>query len=217
MIMCNAWKNFKTFLNRDYVKKDLTPDFDKEYPKLRPFWEEFVEYKKSEAVQAIAQWNKVNSEKNIYPHVLGSGGYVKKVPEWEKREEELTASGAVPATSELSTRSKHWMLARGATLSSDGSLSFRSERVHEVAQKLREAHVQSSQGSFQPRRENDELTLALGTKEHGGRTRGVGLVPWKNHFLGDADMYRRRKRSLEEELDALVQAEVQAQVQHVQS
>ena len=41
MIMCNAWKNFKTFLNRDYVKKDLTPYFDKEYPKLRPFWKEF--------------------------------------------------------------------------------------------------------------------------------------------------------------------------------
>ena len=45
-----------------------------------------MEYKKSEAVQAIAQRNKANSEKNVYPHALGSRGYVKKVPEWEKRE-----------------------------------------------------------------------------------------------------------------------------------
>ena len=132
-IMCNAWKNFKTFLNRDYVKKDLTPDFDKEYPKLRPFWEEFVEYKKLEIAQTIAQRNKANSDKNVYPHVLGTGGYVKKIPEWDKQEVELTASGVVPTTSELSTRSKHWMLARRATLSNDGSLTFRSERIEEVA------------------------------------------------------------------------------------
>ena len=68
----------------------------------------------------------------------------------------------------------HFLLERGASYLSDGSLSFTTSKDLEVTQdlakKLTEAHEQSSQGSFKPERDRDELTLALGNKEHGGRT-----------------------------------------------
>ena len=87
-IMGTCWKNWKTLLNKEYVKRDQTPNFD-EHPKLQDFWDEFVEYKKSEEAMAMSEKNTANSQKNIYPHVLGTGGYSKKIHSWEQREEEL--------------------------------------------------------------------------------------------------------------------------------
>ena len=191
--MCHAWKNFKTMLNKNFVKKNLTPDFD-EYPKVKDFWDDFVQYKKSEEAQLMSERNKANSEKNVYPHRLGTGGYRRKIPEWDRREEELVQRDVLPETNYMSQRSRNYVLARGAAISDDGSLTFRNELAQEVTQKITDAHAQCSQGTFQARRENDELTLALGNKEHGGRTRGVGLVPWKVSYPDDRYMYRKRKR-----------------------
>nr|AAN16324.1 hypothetical protein [Oryza sativa Japonica Group] len=43
--------------------------------------------------------------------------------------------------------------------------------------------------------DRDELTLALQTPEHPGRTRGKGVIPWKIGFKEDIHMYRSRMRS----------------------
>ena len=47
-----------------------------------------------------------------------------------------------------------------------------TKKDHEVMQSIADAHAQSFQGSFKADREKDELTLALGNKEHPGRTGG---------------------------------------------
>ena len=68
------------------------------------------------------------------------------------------------------------------------------------------------------------LTQALGTKEHPGRTRGTGVVPWKlafpqesntyqSHLKGRADQeaeYLRRLKEMEERMDARIEATVEA-------
>ena len=54
-------------------------------------------------------------------------------------------------------------------------------------------------------REN-ELTYALGTPEHTGCVRGMGVVPWKHGFSGDIETYRsrqRRKAEVAEKMRAL--------------
>ena len=39
-----AFQTFKKKLNKDYVKKGLTPDFEKNFKNQRPYWEPFVQY-----------------------------------------------------------------------------------------------------------------------------------------------------------------------------
>ncbi|OEL18152.1 hypothetical protein BAE44_0020829, partial [Dichanthelium oligosanthes] len=97
-------------LNKEYMKKGETPDFNR-YPNLREFWDEFVEYKKSDEASALSTKNKANSKQNKYPHVLGLGRYAKKIPKWDAWGEALTLAGIVPATFELAPRSKNYMYA----------------------------------------------------------------------------------------------------------
>ena len=49
-------------------------------------------------------------------------------------------------------------------------------------------------GVFQPNRENDELTRALGNPEHPGRTRGKGAILWYEGFSDWNTDYRTRAR-----------------------
>ena len=49
-------------------------------------------------------------------------------------------------------------------------------------------------GVFQPNRENDELTRALGNPEHPGRTRGKGAIPWYEGFSDWNTDYRTHAR-----------------------
>ena len=122
---------------------------------------------------------------------------------WEQREQSLIASGVTPETADWQPRLKHWLFGRGATLSNDGSLQCRNPRQQQIAQKIGEAHDLSSQRSFNPDREKDELTLALGNKEHPGCTQGVGLVNWKVGFPQDVDNYKSRKRKQAEKDETL--------------
>ena len=53
---------------------------------------------------------------------------------------------------------------------------------------------------FQPNRENDELTRALGNLEHPGRTRGKGAIPWYEGFSDwNADYRTRARKKIAEE------------------
>ena len=170
------FRKFKSELNKYYVQKGLTTDFEHEFQNQRAFWDDFVAFKRSESATKASEANKAIRQKNVHPHLLGTGGYIKKNPMWDQREQSLIASCVAPETADWQPRSKHWLFGRGATLSDDGHVQCRNPQEQEVAQKIAEAHDLSSQGSFNPDKEKDELTLALGNKEHPGRIRGVGMV-----------------------------------------
>lgn len=81
----------------------------------------------------------------------------------------------------------------GSTIGS-GELVALGPHQQELKEKITEAISLARQGKFVPVREKDEITVALGTKEHPGRMRGVGSVPWKEGFPDDTHMYRARSR-----------------------
>ena len=58
----------------------------------------------------------------------------------------------------------------------DGSF-VTSDAIREVANKLDDTLKAVSEGNFKPDRDKDELTYALGTPEHTGRVRGMGVLP----------------------------------------
>jgi 3-hydroxyacyl-CoA dehydrogenase len=76
-----------------------------------------------------------------------------------------------------------------------------TKKIVTVATKLVKAITDTREGTFQPERENDELTRALGNAEHPGRTRGKGLVSWKTGFSECNDSYRSRDRKKKQDAD----------------
>ena len=67
----------------------------------------------------------------------------------------------------------------------DGNLVV-PKHMQEVSRNLVAAIDEIQQGTFQPQRENDELTRALKNPEHPRRAYGIGVVPWKVAWAKDS-------------------------------
>ena len=100
-------------------------------------------------------------------------------------------------------RAKYFFYAHGGSLNTEDGSLITSDTIREAANRLDEALKAVSEGSFKPDREKDELTYALGTPEHTGRVRGMGVVPWKHGFSADIETYRSRSRKKAEQEDKM--------------
>jgi len=81
------------------------------------------------------------------------------------------------------------------------------EKLQRVGQRMAYARGLVESGTWQPNREKDELTYALKTAEHGGRTRGYWEVSWEHDFPKDKPTYRSRQRKKKEEVERLCRLE----------
>ena len=175
--MAILFQDYKKKLYKNYLITGEAPDPAKHPTITHDAWESFLEYKNSEEGSSMTARNADNAGNRKYTHRMGSGGYKGSIEKCEKMEESLFARGIRPATHDWPTRSKHWYYGHGGTLSPiDGSLVF-GEDLRELAQRLINILKASERGEFVPDRDRDELTYALGNKEHPGRTRSVGIVP----------------------------------------
>ena len=88
-------------------------------------------------------------------------------------------------------RSRTWVYSHGESLDPVTGSCIYGQKIQQAAQRLQEAIQAVAEGTFQPDREMDELTYALGNSEHPGRTRDKGVVPWKYGFRDYIESYRR--------------------------
>jgi hypothetical protein len=85
-----------------YVKKGLMP---KHMGKItEALWKEFVQQKTDPKSLAISNEYAEMSKKNIYPHHMGSKGYVAKIPEWKKKIEEVVCASNPNPVEEIEER-----------------------------------------------------------------------------------------------------------------
>ena len=207
--MAQQFCNGKKRLNSKFVKENKTPKFEGEYEKIKDHLAEFVEYKTSAEAKKKSAVNKVNASKKEYHHVTGSGGYRGQRPKWEKAEKDLLDKGINPETSGWSGRAKTWFYGVGGKLDPEtGKCVFTKEILATPLATLKTAFQESREGKFDPDREKDELTRAIGKPEHPGRTRGTdGSMPWKDGFAEWSDSYRWRGRKEKERTDRMQQIE----------
>jgi hypothetical protein len=141
------------------------------------------------------------SKKNIYPHHMGSNGYVAKIPEWNNKIEEAVRVGNPNPVEDIEERTMNWLLAR-SELAQDGKLVHKKKGVTAVQEKVVQLTEKKRLGHFKSNRENDVLSGALDNAEHTGRIHEVASqMPWKVGFPNDAWSYKKRdryKRNLED-------------------
>jgi hypothetical protein len=87
-------------------------------------------------------------KKNIYPHHLGSSGYVSKVEEWKKKLEKTVTTGKPNPLEGIEERTLHWILA-WSNLTEDGTLVYKKKEVTEVQQKALQVVAKQWLGLFQ--------------------------------------------------------------------
>jgi hypothetical protein len=80
--MRRLFRKWKSELNTNYMKKGLVPKHMGKIIEAR--WKEFAQQKTDPKALAISNEYAEMSKKNIYPHHMGSRGYVAKIPEWKK-------------------------------------------------------------------------------------------------------------------------------------
>jgi hypothetical protein len=89
--MGRLFRKWKSKLNMNYVKKGLVPKHMGKIIEVQ--WKEFVQQKTNPKALTISNKYAKISKKNIYPHHMGSKGYVAKIPEWKKKIEEVVSAG----------------------------------------------------------------------------------------------------------------------------
>jgi hypothetical protein len=185
-----------------YMKKGLMPKYMGKITEAQR--KEFVQQKTDPKTLAISNEYGEMSKKNIYPHHMGSKGYVAKIPEWKKKIEEAVSVGNPNPVEDIKERTVNWLLAR-LELTQDGKLVHKKKGVAAVQKKVVQPTKKTGLGLFKSDRENDVLSGALGNAEHTGHIRGVASQkPWKVGFSNDAWSYKKRdryKRNLEDMIE----------------
>ena len=101
-----AFKDWKSDLNMDYVQKGRSP-FEK-YGMITPDdWAAFVEKRSSEAAKLLSKQRNELAKKNMHPHTMGSFGYARKIPVWQKEIEDAINAGKEIPFVNLDERSKN--------------------------------------------------------------------------------------------------------------
>ena len=96
--------------------------------------EEFVKQKTEPEALAISNKFAEILKKSIYPHHLGSSGYVGKVGEWKKKVEETISVGKPNLLEGVEERTQYWLLAQ-SNLTEDGTLVQKKKEVATVQDK----------------------------------------------------------------------------------
>jgi hypothetical protein len=101
------------------VKKGLMPKHMGKITEAQ--WKKFIQQKTDPKSLAISNEYAEISKKNIYPHHMGSKGYVAKIPEWKKKIEEAVSAGNPNSVEDIEERTMNWLLAR-SELTQDGKV-----------------------------------------------------------------------------------------------
>jgi hypothetical protein len=112
------------------------------------------------------------SKKNIYPHHMGSTGYVAKIPEWKKKIEEAVSAGNPYLVEDNEDRTMNWLLTR-SELIQDGKLVHKKKGVAAIQGNALQLIEKKRLGLFKSDREKDVLSGPLSNAEHTGCICGI--------------------------------------------
>jgi len=141
---------------------------------------------------------------------------------WRKEIEDAKAAGVATIYDDIDERSMFWLKAREGKDKETGELVIPDQRTLAVAQSIHELAQKKVKGEFVPRREQDELSLALGNKEHPDCGRGfsskyglklgfpnqLAMYKTRQHYKDDllAQLCKKADQYIDEKLNQWLQA-----------
>ncbi|KAJ6842819.1 uncharacterized protein M6B38_256520 [Iris pallida] len=173
--MARSWRAFKGQLTKRWIyanegNLELLKHPPPIYKKFlqQPVWEEFVKSRLSANFKKTSKEQSERRTKNKFPHRLSKKGYAGLKEELKEQLGEKY----------INDRSFLWTKAR-----ENKSGEFDDDETREVAKKVEEYMKQKEDGSLVTKGTSDILTLALGTPEHSGSLRGLGLGPTSTNYF----------------------------------
>jgi hypothetical protein len=157
-------------MNRNYVKKGLVSKHIGKITEAQ--WKEFVQQKTNPDALATSKEYAEMSKKNIYPHHMGSSGYVGKIAEWKQKIEEVISASNPNLVEDIDERAVNWLLAWSES-TQDGKLVHMKKGVATVQEKAVELTAKQRLGQFKSDWEKGIFSGALSTAEHTGCIRGI--------------------------------------------
>jgi hypothetical protein len=143
--MGKLFRKWKSEMNRNYVKKGLVPKYMGKITEAQ--WKKFAQQKNNPENLATSKEYAEMSKKNIYPHRMGSSGYVGKIPEWKEKIEEVVSAGNPNLVEDINERAVNWLLAR-LELTQDGKLVHKKKGVAAVQEKAVELTTKQRLGNL---------------------------------------------------------------------
>nr|TKW02657.1 hypothetical protein SEVIR_8G254500v2 [Setaria viridis] len=135
-LLGRCFRNWRSRLNVDYVKegKDARVDYGKILAKM---WEEFIQQKNMLEARALSKENIKKAMKAVRnPHRLGAGGYLAKIEEWRKEEEERRIASLPDLLKGLDELSRNWVLARESVIKPNCEVEFRYPSTAEIFKRM---------------------------------------------------------------------------------
>ncbi|KAL6588176.1 hypothetical protein OROMI_001154 [Orobanche minor] len=182
------WREFKSRLTSLYIVPYLNEPEKMKYPPKdykfisQDHWTQFVAYRSSPSFLTMRKVQQMKRQRNMYPHRLSRKGYA-------GLEEELLRAENLSDDEELE-RFFLWIEARKGK---DGS--FKDDATNNKADKIIQLKEKVDRGEESVSGSLDVLEKALGTKEHGGRVRGVGGYITPSAYF---HLPRRQKSTMQE-------------------
>jgi hypothetical protein len=196
VIAGKALRNLRSRLNKLYLKKGKTPFEDYNFIK-RHEWEEFVKKMSTDEVKAKGEKYSELTKRNTLHHHMGMIGYAAKRPKWWQEEREAAEAGQENPLEGVDERGRDFFYARRPKKLKEGRTKYNEPQTEEAKKALLTIKVAKERGEFQPRRDHDELTEALGNPERRGCVWGVSSrQSWKNveSWQSDTASYHTRQR-----------------------
>jgi hypothetical protein len=133
-------------------------------------------------------------QKNKFKHRLGPGGYKAAIPFWTKKEQELRETGISDPLEGCTLRMRNWIRGR-SRIDDNRPLVTSNYDITRAIENAKDLVTKEKISEFKPQHQKDQLTAALETEEHRGRTRAFSSnAMWKEGFMEDIHMYKKSGR-----------------------
>jgi hypothetical protein len=188
-----ALQKFRHGLNKFYVQPDVSP-FNWFGFIIPNEWKTFQQLHTTPEAMVRSNRMKELIRKNKFKHRLRPGGYMAAIPLWTKKEQELREAGIPNPLESCMLHMRNWIQGR-SRIDDNGQLITSNSNITRVIENAKDLITKGKMDKFKPRRQKDQLSIALKTEEHWGHTRAVSsIASWKEGFMEDNHMYKKRGR-----------------------